>query len=144
MFLKQTLENGRTEFPPEWGGVKAQPIPWREPVGNGAARPARADLTRDTHPAPATMPREGTQTSTAQRREEEPPQSPDGTGSDTEAEPPPGRAGPRASATAGEERAETAGKQTGGSGSAPNPGLARVFWRGRQGLRGTRLKDACL
>uniref|UniRef100_A0A671DUB6 Structural maintenance of chromosomes protein n=1 Tax=Rhinolophus ferrumequinum TaxID=59479 RepID=A0A671DUB6_RHIFE len=46
------------------------------------------------------MPRKGTQPSTARRREEEPPQSPDGTSNDAEPEPPPGRAGPRAPATA--------------------------------------------
>uniref|UniRef100_A0A673UHB9 Structural maintenance of chromosomes protein n=1 Tax=Suricata suricatta TaxID=37032 RepID=A0A673UHB9_SURSU len=46
------------------------------------------------------MPRKGTQPSTARRRREEPPQSPDGTGSDAEPEPPPGRAGSPAPATA--------------------------------------------
>ncbi|XP_004406119.1 PREDICTED: structural maintenance of chromosomes protein 4 isoform 4 [Odobenus rosmarus divergens] len=47
------------------------------------------------------MPRKGTQPSTARRRREEPPQSPDGTSSDAEPEPPPGRAGSPAPATAG-------------------------------------------
>uniref|UniRef100_A0A8C7EXP8 Structural maintenance of chromosomes protein n=1 Tax=Neovison vison TaxID=452646 RepID=A0A8C7EXP8_NEOVI len=46
------------------------------------------------------MPRKGTQPSTARRRREEPPQSPDGTSSDAEPEPPPGRAGSPAPATA--------------------------------------------
>ncbi|XP_031305953.1 structural maintenance of chromosomes protein 4 isoform X2 [Camelus dromedarius] len=46
------------------------------------------------------MPRKGTQPSTARRREEGPPQSPDGTSSDMEPEPPPGRAGSPAPATA--------------------------------------------
>lgn len=48
------------------------------------------------------MPRKGTQPSTARRREEGPPQSPDGTNSDAEPEPPPGRAGSPAPAAAGE------------------------------------------
>ncbi|KAF0884940.1 SMC4 protein, partial [Crocuta crocuta] len=46
------------------------------------------------------MPRKGTQPSTARRRREEPPQSPDGASSDAEPEPPPGRAGSPAPATA--------------------------------------------
>ncbi|KAJ8797687.1 hypothetical protein J1605_017113 [Eschrichtius robustus] len=46
------------------------------------------------------MPRKGTQPSTARRREEGPPQSPDGASSDAEPEPPPGRAGSLAPATA--------------------------------------------
>uniref|UniRef100_A0A8C6F0A5 Structural maintenance of chromosomes protein n=1 Tax=Monodon monoceros TaxID=40151 RepID=A0A8C6F0A5_MONMO len=46
------------------------------------------------------MPRKGTQPSTARRREEGPPQSPDGASSDAEPEPPPGRARSLAPATA--------------------------------------------
>uniref|UniRef100_A0A8C6DIY3 Structural maintenance of chromosomes protein n=1 Tax=Moschus moschiferus TaxID=68415 RepID=A0A8C6DIY3_MOSMO len=46
------------------------------------------------------MPRKGTQPSTAHRREEGPPRSPDGTSSDTEPDPPPGRARSEALATA--------------------------------------------
>uniref|UniRef100_A0A667HGB0 Structural maintenance of chromosomes protein n=1 Tax=Lynx canadensis TaxID=61383 RepID=A0A667HGB0_LYNCA len=46
------------------------------------------------------MPRKGTQPSTARRRREEPPHSPDGTSSDAEPEPPPGRASSPAPATA--------------------------------------------
>ncbi|XP_055266631.1 structural maintenance of chromosomes protein 4 isoform X3 [Moschus berezovskii] len=46
------------------------------------------------------MPRKGTQPSTAHRREEGPPRSPDGTSSDTEPDPPPGRARSQALATA--------------------------------------------
>ncbi|XP_016004555.1 structural maintenance of chromosomes protein 4 isoform X2 [Rousettus aegyptiacus] len=46
------------------------------------------------------MPRKGTQPSTARRREEGPPQSPDSTGSDAESEPPPGRSRSPAPATA--------------------------------------------
>ncbi|KAI4578952.1 hypothetical protein MJG53_000829 [Ovis ammon polii x Ovis aries] len=46
------------------------------------------------------MPRKGTQPSTAHRREEGPPRSPDSTCSDTEPDPPPGRARSQALATA--------------------------------------------
>uniref|UniRef100_A0A8B9XEY3 Structural maintenance of chromosomes protein n=1 Tax=Bos mutus grunniens TaxID=30521 RepID=A0A8B9XEY3_BOSMU len=46
------------------------------------------------------MPRKGTQPSTAHRREEGPPRSPDGTSSDAEPDPPPGRARSQALATA--------------------------------------------
>uniref|UniRef100_A0A8C9AWQ0 Structural maintenance of chromosomes protein n=1 Tax=Phocoena sinus TaxID=42100 RepID=A0A8C9AWQ0_PHOSS len=46
------------------------------------------------------MPRKGTQPSTARRRQEGPPQSPDGASSDAEPEPLPGRAGSLAPATA--------------------------------------------
>ncbi|KAF4021024.1 hypothetical protein G4228_012522 [Cervus hanglu yarkandensis] len=46
------------------------------------------------------MPRKGTQPSTARRREEGPPRSPDGTSSDAEPDPPPGRARSQALATA--------------------------------------------
>ncbi|XP_036202941.1 structural maintenance of chromosomes protein 4 isoform X2 [Myotis myotis] len=52
------------------------------------------------------MPRKGTQPSTARRREEGPPLSPDGASSDAEPEPPPGRAGspaPDAAETPSEE-----------------------------------------
>lgn len=69
------------------------------PHGPAAGAPSHSR----SHPAPATMPRKGTQPSTARRREEGPPQSPDGASSDAEPEPPPpDRAGSPAPDAAGE------------------------------------------
>lgn len=89
----------------EWGPSPPRCGGWRDSYG--PSPPARGLTCSRLSSGPATMPRKGTQPSTARRREEEPPQSPDGISGEAEPEPPPGTAGSLAPASAGELPAET-------------------------------------